>query len=218
MNKNDYIIRLENESDYFTVENITRKAFWNINVPGCSEHYFVHVMRSHKDFIPQLDFVIEADGKVIGSVMYTKTKLIDENGNEKQSITFGPVSIHPDYQRKGYGKALLEYSFEKARELGYDVIVIFGNPDNYVARGFKSCQKYNICLEGGVYPTAMLVKELKEGALDMRKWIFCESSASEPCNDSDAVEKFDALFPAKKKKWQPSQEEFYIHSHSAVIW
>lgn len=165
MNKNDYIIRLENESDYFTVENITREAFWNINVPGCSEHYFVHVMRSHEDFIPQLDFVIEADGKVIGSVMYTKTKLIDENGSEKQSITFGPVSIHPDYQRKGYGKALLEYSFEKARELGYDVIVIFGNPDNYVARGFKSCQNITYVLRAEFTRLQCLLKSLKRAHL-----------------------------------------------------
>ena len=57
-------------------------------------------------------------------------------------MTFGPVSVAPEHQRKGYGKMLLEHSFEKAKEMGYDVIVIFGSPANYVSRGFKSCKKY----------------------------------------------------------------------------
>lgn len=165
MKKNDYIIRLENPCDYRTVETITREAFWNLSVPGCDEHYYVHVMRSHADFIPELDLVLEVDGKIIGNVMYTKCKLTDEIGEEKPILSFGPVCILPEYQRKGYGKALLEHSFEKALELGYDTIVIFGNPDNYVARGFKSCKKYNVCLAGNVYPTALLVKELRTGVL-----------------------------------------------------
>ena len=109
-------------------------------------------MRQHKDFLPELDFVIEKDGQIIGNVMYTKARLVDENGEEKQIITFGPVSILPEYQRMGYGKMLLEYSFEKAAGLGYEVIVIFGNPGNYVSRGFKSCKKYNVCIEDGTFP------------------------------------------------------------------
>ncbi len=218
MKTNDYIIRPETKDDYRTVETITREAFWNLNFPGCDEHYFVHTMRDHHDFIPELDFVIEADGQVIGNVMYTRAKLVDETGEEKPILSFGPVCIHPAYQRRGYGKALLEHSFAKALELGYDTIVIFGNPDNYVARGFRSCRKYNVCLEGNAFPAAMLVKELKPGALDGRKWYYHESTASEACRDTEAVERFDALFPPKEKKWQPSQEEFYIHSHSVIGW
>ena len=126
--------------------------------------------------------------------------------------------IHPDYQRKGYGKTLLEYTFKKAMELGYDTIVNCGNPDNYVARGYKSCKKYNVCFEGDVYPTALLVKELCTGAFDGRKWFYYPSNAEEPCNDTEAVEKFDKLFTPKEKAWQPSQEEFYIHSHSVINW
>ena len=63
MKKNDYTIRLERPCDYRTVETITREAFWNLSVPGCDEHYYVHVMRSHADFIPELDFVLEVGGK-----------------------------------------------------------------------------------------------------------------------------------------------------------
>lgn len=208
------IIRNEIENDYRAVETATRNAFWNLNVPGCDEHYLAHIMREHEDFIPELDFVVELDGQIVGNVMYTKSKLIDEVGNEKQILTFGPISVDPNYQRRGYSKKLLEHSFVKALELGYDVIVIFGNPDNYVSRGFKSCKKYNICLENDVFPTAMLVKELKSGALDGRKWIFVESSVYNiNCNEA---QKFDELFEFKEKKYQPSQEEFYIHSHSVI--
>ena len=208
------IIRNEIENDYRAVETATRNAFWNLNVPGCDEHYLAHIMREHEDFIPELDFVVELDGQIVGNVMYTKSKLIDEVGNEKQILTFGPISVDPNYQRRGYSKKLLEHSFAKALELGYDVIVIFGNPDNYVSRGFKSCKKYNICLENDVFPTAMLVKELKSGALDGRKWIFVESSVYNiNCNEA---QKFDELFEFKEKKYQPSQEEFYIHSHSVI--
>lgn len=207
-------IRNEEKIDYEKVEEITRKAFWNLYVPGCYEHYLVHIMRSHKDFIPELDFVIEVDNEIIGNVMYTKTRLVDESGEEKDILTFGPVCILPEYQRKGYGKKLLEYSFEKARALGYDVIVIFGNPGNYVSRGFKSCKKHNVCLENGTYPSPMMVKELKEGVLDGRKYVYYESPVFE-IDEKDAV-RFDEGLEKWEKKYHPSQEEFYIHSHSII--
>ncbi len=144
MNKNDYIIRLETPADYRAVENLNREAFWNLSVPGANEHYFAHILREHADFVPELDFIIEVDGKVIASIMYTKTKLIDEFGAEKIILSFGPICVLPGYQRMGYGKILIEHSFAKAVEMGYDTVAIFGNPDNYVSRGFKSCKKYNV--------------------------------------------------------------------------
>jgi len=171
-------------------------------------------MRSHKDFLPELDLVIEVNNQIIGNIMYTKTKLIDESGEEKDILTFGPVCILPEYQRKGYGKALMEYSFEQAAALDYDAIVIFGNPNNYVSRGFKSCKKYNVCLENGTYPAAMMVKELKQGVLDGRKWIYYQSPVFE-IDEKDA-ERFDEGLESLEKKYQPSQEEFYIHSHSVI--
>ncbi len=208
------IIRTETENDYRTVEEITRKAFWNLYTPGCNEHYIAHVIRSHRDFIPELDLVAERDGRVIGNIMYTKTRLVDEAGNKKDILTFGPISVLPEYQRMGYGKQLIEASFEKAAALGYEVIVIFGNPGNYVSRGFKSCRKYNVSLENGTFPSAMLVKELKEGALDGRNWIYYESPAF--AIDEAEAEAFDESFEKREKRYQPSQEEFYIHSHSIV--
>ncbi len=207
-------IRNEEETDYERVEEITRKAFYNLYIPGCIEHYLVHVMRSHKDFLPELDFVIEADNQIIGNIMYTKAKLVDESGKEKEILTFGPICIMPECQRMGYGKMLIEYSFEKAIALGYDVIVIFGNPGNYVSRGFKSCKKYNICLENGTFPTAMMVKELKPEALDGRKWVYYDSSVMKI--DEQEAERFDESLEKIHKEYRPSQEEFYIYSHSIV--
>lgn len=208
-------IRNEEQTDYKKVEEITRKAFWNLYVPGCSEHYLVHVMRSHNDFLAQLDFVIEIDGQVIGNIMYTKACLVDETGKKKDILTFGPVSILPEYQRMGYGKKLMEYSFEQAIVLGYDVIVIFGSPSNYVCHGFKSCKKYNVSLENGTYPAAMMVKELKPNTLDGRKWIYYDSPVMRI--DQQEAQRFDESFEKLEKQYQTSQEEFYIYSQSFVL-
>ena len=109
---------------------------------------------------------------------------------------------------------LIERSFEKARELGFDVVVIFGNPDNYVSSGFQSGKKYNICSENGGFPAAMLVKELRPGVLDGRKWYYRESAAYQM--DSEEAEVFDRQFKPKEKRWQPSQEVFYILSHTEI--
>jgi predicted N-acetyltransferase YhbS len=171
-------------------------------------------MRSHKDFLPELDLVIEVDNQIIGNIMYTKAKLVDESGKEKEILTFGPVCIIPEYQRMGYGKMLIDHSFEQSVSLGYDVIVIFGNPSNYVSLGFKSCKKYNICLESGTFPAAMMVKELKPEALDGRKWVYYDSPVMKI--DEQEAEHFDESLEKMEKKFQPRQEEFYIHSHSII--
>ncbi len=211
---NDIVIRREEEKDYRIVEEIHRNAFWNLHVPGCDEHYIAHILRDKEDFIPELDLVLELDGKVIANVMYTKSQLVDEQGNVREILTFGPIGVEPEYQRRGAGKALLERSFEIAIELGYKVIAIFGNPGNYVARGFKSCKKYNVCVEGDVFPAALLVKELEEGFFDGRKYYFQESAAFDI--NPEEIELFEQNFEAKEKRFQPSQEEFYIHSHSVI--
>ena len=124
------IIRNERPEDHRAVEELTKLAFWNVNVPGCDEHYLAHILRSHEDFVPELDFVAEFDGKLIANIMYTRSKLRGSDGSVKTVLTFGPLSVLPEYQRRGYGKALLEHSLDRAAELGYDAVVIFGNPDN----------------------------------------------------------------------------------------
>lgn len=208
-------IRPETEADHRAVEALTREAFWNVYAPGCYEHYLAHLIRGHKDFIPELDLVAEAaDGRLLGNVMYTRATLTDEAGNMREVLTFGPISVRPDCQRRGIGRALLEHSFREARRMGFGAIVIFGGPDNYVSRGFKSCARYQVCAEDGSFPAAMLVKELTPGFFDGRKWIYQESPAFQ--FDPACAEQFDSRFPPMKKEERASQESFYIYSHSVI--
>ena len=146
--------------------------------------------------------------------MYTKATLTDSDGNIKNILTFGPLCIEPEYQRRGYGKLLIQHSFEKAMAMGYDTIVILGSPSNYVSSGFVSCKKHNVCVEGGRFPAAMLVKELKTGALDGRRWYYKDSPVMEVLPEK--ANAYDDTLPPKERKHTPTQEEFYIMSHSFV--
>lgn len=212
------IIRNETPSDYRAVEVLTRESFWNVYKPGADEHYYVHKMRSHPDFIPELAFVLEKDGEIIGNIMYTKAWLEDEKSQRKEILSFGPLCIAPRYQRQKLGKLLIEHSFAAARKMGYDVNINFGNPGNYVSRGFVGCKKKNVSfVVPGNFPTALLVCELVPGVLDGQNWMYIPSTAADCCEDTAAAAAFDATFPPREKAWMPSQEEFYIYSHSSVV-
>ena len=138
------IIRLEKPSDYREVENLTREAFWNVYRPGCTEHYVLNQFRGNPDFIPELDFVMEEDGRLIGHIMFSKAELVLPDGTRKPSWTFGPISIHPDYKRKGYGLRLLQYALEKARSMGVGFLCMEGNIDFYKHAGFDLASGFNI--------------------------------------------------------------------------
>ena len=102
MKNTDYIIRLETEKDYREVEEMARDAFWNLSVPGCSEHLFMHDLRKHEAFIPKLDYVAEKDGKIIGCVMYSRSYLIDENGEKKDGADYGAYLCTPRVSAHGH--------------------------------------------------------------------------------------------------------------------
>ena len=199
-------IRQETERDYEAVEKLTREAFWNVYEPGCTEHYMVHVIRSHQDYIPELDLIAEINGEIVGHIIYTKSKLVDENGVEKDILSFGPLSVSPTHQRKGIGKKIQAASFEKAVEMGYGSVVIFGNPGNYVTSGFKSCKKYNVCMKNDIYPTPLLVKELMSGAFDGRKCYFLESEAGN--FDPKEAEVFDVSLNQRKRNGCQARKSF----------
>ena len=206
------MIRNEKKEDYRTVEEMIGRTD---KLKVKNEHYFAHEVRKSKDFIPELDFVLEEDGKIIGHIIYVKAKLIANDGTEKEILSFGPFTIHPDYQRKGYGRKLLNHSFEVAKQLGYDTIVIWGNPENYACYGFKNCKRYHVCLEEDVYPVALMVKVLEENALSDKSWKYVESSAHQL--DESGFEEFDSSFPQMEKGYKYTQELFYIYSRSNVL-
>lgn len=209
-----FIIRQEREEDRERVERITREAFYNLYMPGCVEHYLVHIMRDHQDFIPSLAYVCELDGEVIGSIMYTKAWLSDDSGHEKEIVTFGPVSVAPGHQRRGYGSQLIAHSLSRASELGYGAAVIFGSPSNYIGLGFVSSRRFSVSLPDGRYPAAMLAKELRDGVFDGRHWIYRGSPVMDISTD-DAM-RYDDTLERLDRGYRPSQEEFYIMSHSYI--
>lgn len=194
------IIRLETEKDYKAVENLTREAFWNVYKPGCSEHYVLHTYRSSPDFVSELDFVMEKDGVLIGHVMFVRANIDTDDGRVLPIMTFGPISIHPDYQRQGYGKILLDYALEKAAEMGAGAICIEGNIDLYSKCGFvvastKGIHYYAEPREN-VVPYFLLC-ELKKGFLDGITGTY-HTPKGYLVEDSD-VEEFDKTFPPKEK-------------------
>ncbi len=208
-------IRPERESDYRCVEELTRKAFWNLHSPGCDEHYLAHIMRSHPDFCPDLDLVAEYEGRVIANIMYTRSYLVNENGERLETLTFGPVSVLPEYQRKGVGSQLIRHTVELASAKGVRAIVIFGNPSNYVKHGFKGCRDFRVAVSEGRYPTCMLVLPLQKQSWPDGNWIY---HGSEVYNyDKKAAEDFDRGFPPFVKKHTPSQDEFAILCRSIVV-
>ena len=108
MSEKNTIIRLETKDDYRAVENLTREAFWNVYRPGCMEHYVLHCYRDDPAFVPELDLVMELDGTLMGHIMYARSEIRCEDGRNIPIMTFGPISIAPEYKRQGYGKQLLD--------------------------------------------------------------------------------------------------------------
>lgn len=199
-------IRREQPDDYRLVEEITRKAFWNLYCPGCNEHYIVHHMRSHKDFIPELSFVIEADGKIAGSIFYTHCKIVTPQNKAIQAITFGPVSILPTRHRQGLGRRLITHSIEEARRQGYRAIIIGGFPYHYHPYGFAGIKKYNITMPDGKFYTGIMALPLYEGALSDAAGKIYFSKALEP--DETYLREFDEEFPYMEKNILPCQKDF----------
>jgi len=208
-------IRPEREGDYRCVEELTRKAFWNLHVPGCDEHYLAHIMRSHPDFCLDLNYVAEYEGRIIGNIMYAKSYLINEKGEKLEILTFGPVSVLPEYQRMGVGSRLIRHTINIAATKGVLAIVIFGNPSNYVKHGFKGCKDFRVAVAEGRYPTCMLVLPLLNQPWPDGEWLYQGSEVYS--FDKNAAEEFDRNFPPFVKKHMPSQEEFAILCRSIVV-
>jgi putative acetyltransferase len=207
-------IRNEAESDYRKVEELTREAFWNLYVQGCAEHYLVHKMRTHPDFITGLDFVAVFEDKIVGNIMYTRSHIIDESNNRIETATFGPISVLPEYQRQGVGSALIRHSKKIAFENNYKVIIIEGHPHNYCRHGFKSSKDCNISGPEGKYPYSLLVLELEKGILQGHNWRYYSSDVYDI--DVNAADEYDKQFDFKKKEYKYTQEEFSIASRAYI--
>ena len=206
MNKNDYIIRLERSEEHRDVENLVREAFWNVYRPGCSEHYVIHVLRDDPAFVKELDFVMEQDGRLIGQNMFMKTVIQADDGRVVPVLTMGPIGILPELKRQGYGKALLDYSLEKATELGFGAVLFEGNIDFYGKSGFDYASKFGIRyhdLPEDADASFFLCKELVPGYLDGVTGVY-QTPQGYYVDDAD-VDAFDKAFPPKEKLKLPGQ-------------
>jgi putative acetyltransferase len=202
----DFTLRLETDQDYFMVEDLTREAFWNLYVPGCDEHYLCHILRDHIDFIIELDYIAEMDGKIVGSIMYSKSVLIDEDKDEIDIVSFGPLCVHPNYQRKGIGTALIKKTKQIIQEKNIPAIIIYGDPHNYCKHGFRNGIDYNVSNMDGEFPLGLLVLETRPGFFGNKKWKIMQSNVFN--FDHNKVEDFDKQFKRKEKKIHYSQELF----------
>ena len=206
MNTNDYFIRPETPADYNTVENLVRESFWNVYKPGCSEHYVIHVLRNDPAFVKELDFVMEKDGTLIGQNMFMKTVIETDDESVCNVLTMGPICITPELKRKGYGKALLDYSLEKATDLGYGAVLFEGNIGFYGKSGFTYAREFGIRyhdLPEGADDSFFLCKELQPGYLDGITGVY-QTPQGYYVKDED-VEAFDKAFQPKQKPKLPGQ-------------
>jgi predicted N-acetyltransferase YhbS len=206
MNTNDIIIRLEKKVEYREVEKLVRESFWNVYKPGCSEHYVLHVLRDDPAFVKELDFVMEKDGRLIGQNVFVRTVINADDGRDIDVLTMGPICIAPELKRKGYGKLLLDYSLEKAAEMGFGAVLFEGNIDFYGKSGFDYARKFGIRyhdLPEGADDSFFLCKELIPGYLDEVIGVY-QTPQAYYVDDAD-VNEFDRMLPEKEKLKLPGQ-------------
>ncbi len=211
MDKENLVIRRETESDYRAVEELVREAFWNVYRPGCLEHYVLHRLRGDPAFVPELDLVMEKDGVLIGQNMFMRAAIRADDGGEIPILTMGPICVYPTLKRQGYGKYLLDYSLERAAELGFGALCFEGNIRFYGKSGFTYASEFGIRYEGlpeGADASFFLCRELKKGYLDgvrgeygPPKGYYC--AQTEP----EEFARFEAQFPPKRKLKLPGQLE-----------
>lgn len=206
MSKNDYVIRLEKADEHREVETLVREAFWNVYRPGCMEHYVLHCLRGNADFVPELDFVMELNGRLIGQDVFVRTAIHADDGMDVPIMTMGPICIAPDLQGKGYGKILLDYALEKAASLGCGAVCFEGNIAFYGKSGFTFARQFGLRYHGlpaGEDDSFFLCKELVPGYLDGVTGEYATPQGY--LVDEKEAEEFDKSFPPKKKLKLPGQ-------------
>ena len=204
--KNDYIIRLEKTEEHRETEALVREAFWNVYRPGCLEHYVLNQLRNDKAFVPELNFVMENDGRLIGQNMFMRAAIKADDGSDLPIMTMGPICISPELQGQGYGKRLLDYSLEKAAELGCGALCFEGNINFYGKSGFTYASEFGIRYHGlpeGADASFFLCKELKKGYLDGISGEYTPPKGY--FVDEAEAEEFDKQFSPKEKLKLPTQ-------------
>ncbi|MCL2401460.1 MAG: N-acetyltransferase [Oscillospiraceae bacterium] len=193
-------LRLETPADYHAVEALTREAFWQFwseEQQICDEHLLVHRLRNVAAFVPELNYVAEISGQIVGHIIYTKSRIEDNSGQTYETLTFGPLTVSPEFQNRGIGQALMLHTFDEARHLGYRAVLIFGYPDYYPRVGFRRAAEFDITTAAGETFDPFMVYPLYDGALEGVQGRYYIDPVYESLTQEDALA-FDKQFPPKQ--------------------
>ena len=211
MNQRGITIRRETEKDYRAVEELVRDSFWNVYRPGCLEHFVLHCFRTAPDFVPELDLVMEKDGKIIGQNMFVRAEICADDGRKIPIMTMGPICITPALKRQGYGKLLLDESLKRAAALGCSALCFEGNIHFYGKSGFTYARDFGIRyhdLPEGADDSFFLCRELIPGYLEGVRGVYTPPAGYfVGWNEPEDFERFDAQFPPREKLKLPGQLE-----------
>ena len=190
-------IALETEAERFETENVVREAFWNVYEPGCSEHYLLHIMRKSPGFVPELDFVAEADGRIVGQVVCMKACILGDDGKSYDVLSLGPIAVHPSLQRKGVGRALIEHTRNAARQAGFRAMLLCGEPKYYQRVGFVPAEHFGIRTSENRYFAALHACPLYPDALKGVSGRYFEDAIYQV--ETARVLEFDKGFPPRER-------------------
>ena len=209
MNNNDYLIRRETPADYRIVENLVRESFWNVYRPGCVEHFVLKCLRDAEEFVPELDFVMEKNGRIIGQNVFVKAEIRCSDGASFPILTMGPICVAPEWKRQGFGKKLLNFSLEQAAKYGAKAVCFEGNIDFYGKSGFVVASSKGVRYHGlpeGADDSFFLCRELLPHALDAIRGEYATPSCYFAAEENpDGFARYEAAFPSKEKKKLPGQ-------------
>ncbi len=195
----EIIIRKETTNDFRRVEEVTRQAFaYPERVErggiGCPyEHWMVNELRK-RDGVMSLSLVATVGGEIVGHVICSNG-IVKAGEHEKAVLNLGPISVLPQYQKQGVGKALINELIKNAKEQGFGAFLFFGRPEYYPQFGFVEAENFGISdSEGYNYPSFMGM-ELIPGYLgDVRGGRFYESDIYNDELNRNAVSMFDRQF------------------------
>lgn len=162
------IVRQEQKTDYDIVFEIIEDAFNSMPFSDGSEGELVFRLRKSANFEPRLSLVAEDDGMLVGHILFTPIHIVDGE-NKVVSLSLAPVSVLPEYQRKGIGSQLIKEGHSIARELGYESVFVLGHPEYYPYFGYEPSTNWNISSPFDVPAEYFMAIELKPGALKEAK-------------------------------------------------
>ena len=196
-------IRQTRPTDFAETENVIREAFWNVFKPGTDVHWATHLVREWDSYIPQLDFVALDGEKLVGNVVSRKATIAGDNGKRYVTVRLGPLAVLPEYQRQGIGRRLIEQTIETAREMKFRSIMLLGDPDYYLKRGFKPAEHFNIRNAKDFYAARLHAFELRKGALVSGRYL----NRSKYKFDAEQFRLFDSRFPVKELLYDTPEQK-----------